>query len=261
MLRPISRTLAGLALAGSLLVFPVAQITQAAPANPGATGAQRAHLPLSLSYIASVEGVTPQVLQQDLQAGQTLLQIAQAAHSQYASSAQMLATALLAPVKSRMDEAVSAHRITQAQENQRYDALLAGVTKLVATPHPQQVLSRSKGPAGAAGGTARGHGMLGLSAVLAPVATACHTTPAALQTAIHAGGKSLLAICQSTNSSIQESDLVSVIINVFKTRLDAAVKAGYLSASQENKLLAAMTTRIETVITTPLPAGMASPAA
>jgi hypothetical protein len=197
-----------------------------------------------------------------------LLQIAQNAHSQYASSAQTLATALLAPVKSQLDKAVSAHRITQAQEDQRYNALLSRVTRLVTTPHPQQLLGQfrgqtgpSNGQHGAAGGPARGHGLLRLSAVLAPVATACHTTPAALQTAIRAGGKSLLAICQSTNSSIQESDLVNAIINVVKTRLDAAVKAGYLSASQESKILAALTTRIETLITTPIPAGTSTPAA
>jgi hypothetical protein len=246
--------LASLALAGSLLILPVTQITHAAPSQPGAAATQRARLPLSLAYVASVEGVTPQVLRQDLQAGQTLLQIAQAAHSQYASSAQTLATALLKPVKSRLDNAVSAHRITQAQENQRYAALLNRVTTLVTTAHPQQVLGQSNGHPAPSGGMAQGLGKIGLRAVLAPLAITCHTTPAALQTAIRAGGKSLLAICQSTNSSIQKDDLVNALISLLKTRLDAAVKAGHLSSSQESQILAALPARLAALITTPLPA-------
>jgi hypothetical protein len=259
-LRSIPRAIAGLALAGSLFVLPAAQITRAAPATAGPRGTHQGTPPISLTYVASVEGVTPQVLQQDLQAGQTLLQIAQAAHSKYASSAQVLATALLAQVKSQLDQAASSGRISQAQASQRYNALLSSVTKLVTTPHPQlrgafRTGAGTQGRFGSPGQGTRGYGMLARGPILTTLATACHTTSSALQTAIRTGGKTILAICQSTNSSITESDLVTAITNSYKTRLDASVKAGRISASQESQLLANLKTRIETSITTPLPTG------
>jgi hypothetical protein len=133
--RSFQRVAAGLVLAGSLLILPAAQITHAA----SGTGHTRGHYGgfMSLSSIAKVEGVTPTLLQQDLAKGQTLLQIAKANHSKYATSAQALATELLAPFKTRMQQAVTAHYMTQAQETQRYNTMLKRWTALVTTPHPQ----------------------------------------------------------------------------------------------------------------------------
>lgn len=131
-MRSLSRTLVGLAVAGGLLILPITQSTYAASSST-----HHGMMPQRLSAIAAVEGVTVSVLQQDLKAGQTLLHIAQDAHSTSASSAHSLAIALLAPTKTRLDQAVTAHHLTQAQENQRYTALLARWTTLVTTPHPQ----------------------------------------------------------------------------------------------------------------------------
>jgi hypothetical protein len=256
--------MAGLVVAGSLLILPAAQITQAAPASPGT---HRGTSSLSLAYVASVEGVTPQVLQQDLQAGQTLLQIAQTAHSKYASSAQTLATALLAQVKSGLDKAVTAGRISQTQENQRYGSLLAKMTTVVTTPHPTLPLGRSSGKAGTHGQPGspvpglRGRGVFARGPLLTTLATTCHTTSSALQTAIRSGGKSILAICQSTNSGVTETDLTTAIVNAYKARLDAGVKAGHITASQESQFLARLQSRIHALITTPLPVRSTAPSA
>ncbi len=164
-----------------------------------------------------------------------------------------------------LDQPVTAGRISQAQENQHYSALLSSMTSLVATPHAQQLrgLRRHGGVRGRVGGPGqgrRGYGLLARGPLLTTLATACHTTSSALQAAIRTGGKTILAICQSTNSSITETDLVTTIINAYKTRLDARVKAGRISANQESQILTRLRTRTETLITTPLPTGSTSSA-
>jgi hypothetical protein len=261
-MRSIPRTIAGLVVAGCLLL-PATQITHAAPSVPSA---QQGTWSGRLNAIAAVEGVTPRVLQQDLQAGQTLLQIAVAAHSAHASSAQALAAALLAPAKSRLDQAVAAGRVTQAQETQRYSAMLSRVTILVTTPHPRLFGGLGnhgglQGNVGASGQGLHSHGMLTRGPLLSTLATTCQTTAAALTAAIHTGGKSILAICQATNSSVQQATLVNALLTSYKARLDTGVTAGRISASQESQLLTAMKTRFETLVSTPLPAGTNAPAA
>jgi hypothetical protein len=261
-MRSIPRTIAGLVVAGCLLL-PATQITHAAP---GAPSTQQGTSSGRLSAIAAVEGVTPQALQQDLQAGQTLLQIAVAAHSAHASSAQALAAALLAPAKSRLDQAVTAGRITQAQDDQSYSTMLSRVTVLVTTPHPRLFgglgnLGGLQGHVGASGKGLHGHGMLTRGTLLSPLATTCQTTTVALKTAIRTGGKSILAICQATNGSVQQATLVNALLTTYKTRLDAGVTAGRISASQESQMLIAMKARFETLVSTPLPAGTNTPAA
>src|SRR5260370_34298532 len=119
------RLLPGLVLAGGLALVPAAGTLHAAPATGKGAAAEvrengqpRVFFPPD--YIASVEGVSTTVLQQDLQAGQTLLQIA---GSKY-SSASDLATALVAPFKMKLDRVVAAGKLTADQESQQYAALL-----------------------------------------------------------------------------------------------------------------------------------------
>jgi hypothetical protein len=105
------------------------------------TGAgMQAEIRFNLDDVATVLGVTPAVLQQDLQAGQTLLQIA---GSKY-SSAQDLATALLVNLKTKLDHVVAAGNLTAGQENQIYQAALTSTETLVTTPHPDLATGSGK---------------------------------------------------------------------------------------------------------------------
>jgi hypothetical protein len=198
------------------------------------------------AYVASVLGVTPAVLQADLQAGQTLLQIA---GSKYAS-ADDLATALLAPLKTKLDTATSSNKLTATQASTLYTQAHAAVAKLVVTPHPAlgKIFAGTRGARGA-------HKAGGLSGLLTTLTTACNTNATALKAAITTGGKSLLAICQATNPSVTQSGLVSTLLAALKTKLDKAVAAKTVTAAQESTMLAKAQAYLTTLVTTPIPAG------
>lgn len=90
--------------------------------------------------------------------------------------------------------------------------------------------------------------------LLSTLATACDTTPGALTTALQAGGKSVLAICQATNPGATATGLATTLIAAAKTRLDAAFSAGHLTAAEEARFLSQTQAEIATWLTTPLPA-------
>lgn len=199
-----------------------------------------------LTFVASVVGVTPSVLQADLKAGQTLLQIA---GSKYAS-ADDLATALLAPVKTKLDSATTTNKLSATQANSLYTRAHTAVAKLVVTPHP------ALGAVFAAvHGTQGQHGVGGRFSVMATLVTACHTSASALKAAIATGGNTLLAICQATNPAVTQSSLVSALLAPMKTKLDGAVTARTMTSAQESARLTQAETFLNTLITTPIPAG------
>jgi hypothetical protein len=193
-----------------------------------------------VQQIATVEGVTPQVLRQDLRQGQTLLQIA---NGKYAD-ANALATALLTPVKTKFDAAVSAGKITTAREDLTYTTLLARTTVLVVTPHPLQAIRHALA----------GRIRAGWSRMVQEVAGACTTTPSALTKILRAGGTSVLAACQITNAPMTEAQLTSVIYAPIKARLDKMVTKGRLTAAQEQDLGATIQQEIGNALTAVLPA-------
>jgi hypothetical protein len=199
-----------------------------------------------LTFVASVLGVTPAALQADLQAGQTLLQIA---GSKYAS-ADDLATALLAPLKTKLDKATSSNTLSATQASTLYTKAHAAVATLVVTPHPKL------GAIFAGARAARGaHKAGGLSGLVTTLTTACNTNATALKAAITTGGKSLLAICQATNPSVTQSGLVSTLLAALKTKLDQAVAAKTVTAAQESTMLTKAQAYLTTLVTTPIPAG------
>src|SRR5438045_1757264 len=83
-MRRIPRTVSALALAGSLVLLPVSGVIHAA--SPTSKVAAKVHetsarINLTAEYIAGVLGIPVATLQQDLQAGQTILQIAGSKYS------------------------------------------------------------------------------------------------------------------------------------------------------------------------------------
>ena len=223
----------------------------AAPGTPAGTGhTPSSHAGAALAKIAAVEGVTPQVLQQDLNQGETLLQIA---GTKYAD-ANALAIALLAPQKVRLDAAVTAGRTTASQEAARYDALLSKMETLVVTPHPVLAAKSSIG-------TFRGRSMGWSTKQVVPlIAGICNTTPTALTTLLRAGGTSVLAACQKTNASATQVQLTALIFAPLKVKLDAAVTAGKITQAQALQRSTSEQLAIGKAITRTLPARAAAKA-
>jgi len=91
--------------------------------------------------------------------------------------------------------------------------------------------------------------------LLKVLTTACNTNATALKTAIMTGGKTLLAICQTTNASVTQSGLVSALLAALKTKLDRAVTAKTLTTTQESARLTQAQARLTTLVTTPIPVG------
>ncbi len=210
-------------IVSTALVLGSGAVAFAAPGTTAGTGHPRtSHAGATLAEIAAVEGVTPQVLQQDLNQGETLWQIA---GSKYAN-ANALAIALLAPQKARLDAAVTAGRTTASQEAARYNALLSKMETLVVTPHPKLAA------AGSMGGF-RGRSMgWSTKQMVQLVAGTCNTTPTALTSLLQAGGTSVLAACQKTNASATQAQLTAVIFAPLQTKLNAAVAAGKITQAQ-----------------------------
>ncbi len=221
----------------------------AAPSTPAGAGKVRSsHAGAALARIAAVEGVTPQVLQQDLSQGETLLQIASTKYT----SAAALATALLAPQKARLDAAVTAGRTTASQETARYNALLTKMETLVVTPHPTLAATGSMG-----GFRGRSIGW-NTKQVVQLIAGTCNTTPAALTSLLHAGGTSVLAACQKTNASATPAALTALVFAPLKTKLDAAVNAGKMTQAQALQRATSEQLAIGKALTRTLPARAAA---
>jgi sulfur relay (sulfurtransferase) complex TusBCD TusD component (DsrE family) len=82
---------------------------------------------LDLAAAASYRGISTSQLQQDLRSGRSLAAIAQAT----GKSVQGLEQALLTAAKARLAQAVSAGRITAAQEQQQEQALAQRIAQMV----------------------------------------------------------------------------------------------------------------------------------
>jgi hypothetical protein len=229
--------LIGAVALGTALLAGTAGVSHAASSAP--TPGKRAGI---MRQVAAVEGVTPQVLGQDLKQGQTLLQIA---GNKY-SDANALATALLAPARARLDKAVSAGRMNAVQANLLYTGMLVRTTVLVVTPHPVAALVRLHGAPARNG-----------APIVKTAAAACHTTPKAFRTAVKAGNVSVLAICQRTNPAETQDGLTTAIYAPIKGRLDEAVTAGKLAAGVESQIGTTIQQAIGAAITY---TGAASPA-
>jgi hypothetical protein len=250
----IPTILAGLALAAGLVALPATPATLAASLAarpvaaqhdaPPADGGKRADAARGggeLDYVASVVGVTPDVLAQDLNAGQTLLQIAGGKFA----SADALADALAAPLKRKLDAAVAAGKMTAAQEADAYAQMHAAFARLAVTPHPDLATGGVVVKAGSKMGIAMSR-QVDMAGVLA---TACHTSTAALQAALQAGSQSVLAICRQTNPTATADSLVAALLAPLKDGLDAGVRAGNLTADQEAQMLANARVKLTAMVT------------
>jgi hypothetical protein len=67
---------------------------------------------------------------------------------------------------------------------------------------------------------------------------------------MQAGDRSMLAICQETAPSMTASQLVTALLALFKSSLDAQVASGALTPSQEADELAGVQRKLQAMVTT-----------
>lgn len=248
-MRTITRTLAGIALTTGLALIPAARITHAAapPVRLTACAPQgQIQIPApDVASVASVVGVTPQVLQQDLASGQTILQVAGGRFA----SADDLATALLADVKTKLDHAAAAGALTAAQEAAIYAQAHSAYAQLVATPHPALQADAAGAPDAR---KAAGGGGVAKAVVALPdadfVASVVGVTPQVLQQDL-ASGRTLVQIAGNRYASA--SDLATALLVNMKTKLDRVVADGKMTSDQENAIYAQAHSAYVRLVSTP----------
>jgi hypothetical protein len=111
---------------------------QRSPGGPGGPG---------FSGIATYLGINQSDLQTALQGGQTLAQVAQA----HGKSAADLKTFLVSQLKTRLDQAVSAGRLTSQQETDQLNQASTRIDQMINTPGTQLRLGRGFGRRGPGG--------------------------------------------------------------------------------------------------------------
>jgi hypothetical protein len=141
-----------------------------------------------------------------------------------------LADALKAAAIDRIDAALAAGQITQAQANAMKTAVNAGKLP-VGVPRPRF------------GGRGFGFGFRG--GILDAAASYLGLTKAQLRSQL-SSGKSLAAIATAQGKSV--SGLEAAILSAAQSKLDQAVRAGRLTSAQRDQILAGLKTKIDTLV-------------
>ena len=182
--------------------------------GPGSGALSQASL---LGSAATYLGVTVSDLRTALESGKSLATVA----TDKGKTPSGLITALTTAAKAKLDAAVTAGTLTQAQEDSIVASLNDRITSFVnATPK--------------AGGL---HG----PAFLDTAATYLGLTQSELKTALD-GGKTLAQV--ATDKGKTSAGLISAIAAAAKANLDTAVAAGRLTQTEEDTLITNLTSRV-----------------
>jgi hypothetical protein len=198
----------------------------AASGSPAAAKAGRGGV---VQAVTSYLGLTAQQLRADLQAGQTLAQIATAQHRTVGGLEQAITSA----VKANLDKAVTAGKLTSTQEQTLLSRLRSRLGTLVNTPHPLVSALGAQTPALLARGiVAQVAGYLGLTAQQLETELMGGKTPAQVATE---HGKTVAGLEQSITSAV-------------KARLDKAVAAGLITSQREQTILSLLKTHLDAIV-------------
>jgi ElaB/YqjD/DUF883 family membrane-anchored ribosome-binding protein len=189
---------------------------------------------LELGAAATAIGITPEQLRSELP-GKSLAQVAQA-HGKTGSD---VATALKNAANQRIDQAVSAGRLTADQANTRKQDAAQRIDQLVNQVMPQG------GPGGPFGFGGPGVLREGLNAA----ATAIGITPEQLRSELP--GKSLAQVAQAHGKNA--ADVATALKNTAHQRIDQAVSNGRLTADQANTQKTQADQRIDQLVNQVLP--------
>jgi hypothetical protein len=86
--------------------------------------------------------------------------------------------------------------------------------------------------------------------IVRTAATACHTTAQAFSSALQAGDRSMLSICQETAPGMTAQELVTALLVPLRSSLDAQVASGALTPAQEADELARAQGKLLPMVTT-----------
>jgi len=193
----------------------------------GGTGPAPGRGPAGLpgpAAIASYLGLTPAQLRVELGSGKTLAQIAVA----QGKTVSGLEDAITTDVQAHLDKAVANGKITSAQEQALLTELKAHLDDIV--NHAFPAMAAHRGPRAALAGL---------------VAKYVGITPAELRTELQSG-KSLAQIATAHGKTV--AGLKTAILDAAKARLDKAVTAGTLTATQEQSLLDRLSAHIDQLV-------------
>jgi hypothetical protein len=172
-------------------------------------------------------GVDRATIEAGLKSGQSLAQIAVA----HGKTADGLVAALIAPAKLKLDAAVAAGRLTADRETTLLAKLQTAVTTLVnATPKVHTGTHPVRVPVGS---------------ILQPALTYLGLDFRGVVTQLRSG-KNLAAIAVAQGKTAV--GLVDAIVASVKTKLDARVAAGRLSAADEATFLTQLQTNVTTLV-------------
>jgi hypothetical protein len=173
---------------------------------------------------ATAIGITPQQLRSEL-AGKSLADVAKA----HGKTAADVATALKNAAHTRIDQAVTAGRLTADQANTQKTQVDQRIDQLVNQVMPQ---GRPGGPGGFAGRGGPGGfgGRGGFGGELDAAATAIGITSQQLRSEL--AGKSLADVATAHGKTA--ADVATALKNAAHTRIDQAVTAGRLTTDQAN---------------------------
>ena len=181
-----------------------------------------------LTAASTYLGLDKATIVADLKAGQSLAQIAVAQKK----TADGLVAALLAPVKLHLDAAVAANRLSAAQETAVLSRLQTAVTTLVNTALPIKPFAP---PIRVNPDSIIKSGLAYLGVDLKTLFTQLHS------------GKTLAEVANATPGK-SASGLVDAVVAATKTKLDAQVAAGKLTAAQETSFLATFRTNVTALV-------------
>jgi hypothetical protein len=178
-----------------------------------------------LDPAASYLGISLSTLESDLAGGQTLSQLATATSGKTTAG---LISAIVASETTVLDAEKAAGWITATQESSLVTSFTSGVTGLV-----------NNGPPVPPSGTSGSTGLLQTAATFLGVSLS--TLQSDLQS-----GKTLADVATAQGDTA--AALVTALEAPAKTKLDAAVTAGTITAAQETTILNQMTTRLTNIV-------------
>jgi hypothetical protein len=251
-MRAPKRIVAGIASV-VLVIGAGAGIAQAAQSNGGGKPAAAGHrggpghgMP-GATAIATYLGVTQAELRTQLQAGKSLADVAKAQGKTVAG----LEDAIVADAKSHLDQAVTDGKLTAAQAA----TMLADLKS-----HVDDIVNRTGLPDGGPGRGGPGHDGMGHDGMghgpfdPAVIAEYLGLTQAQLRTQLESG-KTLAEVAKAQGKTV--AGLEDAIVAAAKTKLDAAVTAGKLTAAQAATMLDDLKSHVDDMVnrTGPPPRG------
>jgi hypothetical protein len=185
-------------------------------------------------------GVPVSTLLADVRSGKSLADVAAATSGK---SEDGLVAVLVASVESQLDKAVSAGKLSSAEESKLEANLSQRLTTLVEAKKPAAPAMRPRG-------FAFGFGLGGV----AQAASGYLGVPVSTLLADVRSGKSLADVAAATSGK-SEDGLVAVLVASVESQLDKAVSAGKLSSAQEGKLETNLPQRLKMLVEAKLPRG------